>query len=56
MKKLFALLVVGGMFFACTPKADPAVEEETATTDMEQVDEPTVDENAEVETAPEAAE
>jgi len=47
MKKLFALLVVAGMCFACTPKTtEPeAVEEETA---MEQVDETTVDQNADV--------
>jgi hypothetical protein len=46
MKKLFALLVVAGMCFACTPKAEPAVE---ADTDMEPVDENTAEENVEME-------
>jgi hypothetical protein len=50
MKKLFALLVVAGMCFACTPKAEPAVETET---DMEQVDENAADENVEIEEAAE---
>jgi uncharacterized protein YggE len=47
MKKLFALLVVAGMCFACTPKPAPEVEAEAE--DIEVVGETNVDENTEME-------
>jgi hypothetical protein len=47
MKKLFALLVVAGMCFACTPKPAPEVEAEAE--DMEQAETTNVDDNAEME-------